>query len=521
MNEAKKKTRRGYGSELKQPILAQCSDPGASVVSIALSHGINANVVHKWRRQGFSRAACPAGSRIRCVCTCTGQTLLRFNISQRGEARPFWPRHPLVDLAGKTPCPAQVDPVLEGDACALCSPSRLVAATCSISTTLCYCHKNAPWRSIPSQRRHSCSASRMMGMPKVENSGKVETTPMAAASNRNLLETLATPYLPVTLARPMRMGRTALGLEPRVAGVPSDDYLANFFFGRRSFKAVVRSIFQTEFHNLANYAKGRNSSPEVRQRLLSLASGEETLLTIYAATCSESGASVSLAHALRAAEGLLYKLMRVVIALEAPCPCCGGNLVTPAKVWWSVQAIKLGDAETEFVDRILNLPVAFATLGHLTSFQVASMAELKALLAAGSSPVRNWLQMVMDAYRAANLANLAARAGARSTETATLYRLKDGDALTFEVIEDLIRGLLMTNPPRAKELRIAGRTARVLSFVVDLLQSAHAGSHRLDESAAQEIVYQRVIQLDHDIRLVLAAHTGRLEPTSRTSTHEA
>ena len=51
MNEAKKKTRRRYGAELKQQILAECAEPGASVASIALSHGINANVVHKWRRE--------------------------------------------------------------------------------------------------------------------------------------------------------------------------------------------------------------------------------------------------------------------------------------------------------------------------------------------------------------------------------------------------------------------------------------------------------------------------------------
>lgn len=51
MNEAKKKTRRRYGAELKQQILTQCAEPGASVARIALSHGINANVVHKWRRQ--------------------------------------------------------------------------------------------------------------------------------------------------------------------------------------------------------------------------------------------------------------------------------------------------------------------------------------------------------------------------------------------------------------------------------------------------------------------------------------
>lgn len=50
MAEAKTKTRRRYSAELKQQILAECARPGASVASVALSHGINANVVHKWRR---------------------------------------------------------------------------------------------------------------------------------------------------------------------------------------------------------------------------------------------------------------------------------------------------------------------------------------------------------------------------------------------------------------------------------------------------------------------------------------
>ena len=50
MTEAKKNTRRRYGAELKRQILAECAEPGASVASVAMAHGINANVVHKWRR---------------------------------------------------------------------------------------------------------------------------------------------------------------------------------------------------------------------------------------------------------------------------------------------------------------------------------------------------------------------------------------------------------------------------------------------------------------------------------------
>jgi transposase len=50
MEDAKKMTRRRHSAELKTQILAECAQPGASVASVAMSHGINANVVHKWRR---------------------------------------------------------------------------------------------------------------------------------------------------------------------------------------------------------------------------------------------------------------------------------------------------------------------------------------------------------------------------------------------------------------------------------------------------------------------------------------
>lgn len=50
MIEVQAKTRRHHSAELKQEILAECAQPGVSLASVALSHGTNANVVHKWRR---------------------------------------------------------------------------------------------------------------------------------------------------------------------------------------------------------------------------------------------------------------------------------------------------------------------------------------------------------------------------------------------------------------------------------------------------------------------------------------
>ncbi len=44
------KTRRRYGAQFKAMVLAQCDEPGTSVAQVAMSHGINDNVVHRWRQ---------------------------------------------------------------------------------------------------------------------------------------------------------------------------------------------------------------------------------------------------------------------------------------------------------------------------------------------------------------------------------------------------------------------------------------------------------------------------------------
>ena len=57
MKDSKKITRRRHDPALKAQILSECEQPGASVASVAMSHGINANVVHKWRRLANAGAA--------------------------------------------------------------------------------------------------------------------------------------------------------------------------------------------------------------------------------------------------------------------------------------------------------------------------------------------------------------------------------------------------------------------------------------------------------------------------------
>lgn len=59
-------SRRRHSAQLKALVLAQCAAPQASVAKVAMSHGLNANLVHGWRklaRECEGAALSPPGPR--------------------------------------------------------------------------------------------------------------------------------------------------------------------------------------------------------------------------------------------------------------------------------------------------------------------------------------------------------------------------------------------------------------------------------------------------------------------------
>ena len=65
MPDSNRIPRRRHSADLKQQVLVACDTPGASVAQVALTHGLNANLVHKWRRttQRAAVVAAPIGQR--------------------------------------------------------------------------------------------------------------------------------------------------------------------------------------------------------------------------------------------------------------------------------------------------------------------------------------------------------------------------------------------------------------------------------------------------------------------------
>jgi transposase len=65
MASDKRASRRRYSEEIKARVMAECDAAGASVAKVAMSHGINANIVHRWRQ--LAREARPG------LPGCTGE----------------------------------------------------------------------------------------------------------------------------------------------------------------------------------------------------------------------------------------------------------------------------------------------------------------------------------------------------------------------------------------------------------------------------------------------------------------
>jgi transposase len=106
MEDAKPAIRRHHGRELKKVVLDECSRPGASVARIALSHGLNANLVHKWRREATRAQAAmsaePAPSFIPLpVVTAAGPAEIHVEL-RRGPlaVKVSWPASAMAECAG-------------------------------------------------------------------------------------------------------------------------------------------------------------------------------------------------------------------------------------------------------------------------------------------------------------------------------------------------------------------------------------------------------------------------------------
>ena len=48
---AQRRTHWNYTPQFKAELVAMCQKPGAPIAAVALQHGMNANLLHRWRKE--------------------------------------------------------------------------------------------------------------------------------------------------------------------------------------------------------------------------------------------------------------------------------------------------------------------------------------------------------------------------------------------------------------------------------------------------------------------------------------
>lgn len=83
----KRGRRRTYSRQFKREVVAQCLVPGASISAIALSHGINANVIRKWLPKHAPRAAGGTATMLPVTIECAPPAARRKRAAAPAESR--------------------------------------------------------------------------------------------------------------------------------------------------------------------------------------------------------------------------------------------------------------------------------------------------------------------------------------------------------------------------------------------------------------------------------------------------
>jgi transposase len=99
--------RRRYAADLKAQILAECDQRGASVAKVAMAHGINANIVHGWRKLARQAGAASISERFVPVAIApvapraTDERAIEVELRRGGiTVKLSWPMSAAMDLSG-------------------------------------------------------------------------------------------------------------------------------------------------------------------------------------------------------------------------------------------------------------------------------------------------------------------------------------------------------------------------------------------------------------------------------------
>lgn len=327
---------------------------------------------------------------------------------------------------------------------------------------------------------------------------ELSATLSASPGEQPIFERLHVPFAPLTLQRPLALFGKALGLCPGVSGCPDPDFIVHVLEGA-GHQQLLRHATTSQFRNLANFLRGAHAPTATSLRLMALALGiDEDALRSLAHDRPDGPLLPAYVSLFQALEGLFVRAYRGVTVGKLMCPC-GGDLLADAHVWWTAQPLTLAPGAAAFVDRLLGALLGGVFLleiaAKITQTQAAHLdrARLHQLANCRRHPIGNWIEMarlgrgVRHDWELLNATELDGR----------MRKWRSGQGLLPLA---KAHAMLAGAPDEAVLLR-AMLAARTLSLAIDVVQATSLTASKPSRALAQQIVAERIHQLDRHLQL--------------------
>lgn len=336
-------------------------------------------------------------------------------------------------------------------------------------------------------------------------------------SEMTIGELLLTPFQPVEVLRALGPYGRMLDLEPAIPKAPDPEFLVRLLTGHASHQACIRHDAGSQYKNLENLIRGRHKISSTTKLVLANTLGLSIEdLEKLEGSAPDGPLIPEILAMFQIVEGLPMRVTSGLLDRDIPCSCCGINLLDDRDIWWRKQAPGMGSAEYQLAERLLNAVLGAGLIERFVAlFQDRtdlSLDRLAALANPSRHPIGNWLSEAQESMACDSLAELAAAMQLRGDVGSAFShgRLKKWsagqDVMPMEAGKAIAEACGQAEDGM-RRLRVARAIALVTDFVA---ASKPNGIKAVSRKAAQEVVFARLEHLGGNVRIAIAAITGKI-----------
>ena len=348
------------------------------------------------------------------------------------------------------------------------------------------------------------------------------TTVSGRLTELPFVDSLQVPFAPLKLLRPLSHFGTAVGLRPGIAKPPDPDFLVHIVEGG-SHQEQLRKAFGNQFKNLEHFLRGAHEPTATTLALLLLVTQtDEATLRSFSHGSPDGPLLPAYVALFRVLEGVFLRSYRAATIGTVKCPCCGGDVLDDAHVWWNAQAVVLSQDAYGFDDRLLQAMLGSILLSEALCRRNASdhfdTASLLKLASPERHPVGNWMELVKLSRGLKHDWELTVGLDADPRAHGSI---PDGRLRKWRSGQNLLpldkAFSMVATTKHETTLKHAIFAARTLSLAIDVVQAAAETPSRPTRKLVQEMISARLRQLHLHFQIGKAAATSaNTSPSTRS-----